>query len=307
MEKVIVTGADGFIGSNLLKKFDELQTEVWAVIYPKSNTKHRIENLSYVHCVECSLDDLEKHVEDFPDEADAFYHLAWNGVNALARNDMDLQMENIDLCFSCLRFAAKKKVQRFILPGSTSEYLYYGKPINEKAIPSPQDAYGSVKVALRFLAQQYAGQLGIPFIYVVITGIYASDRQDNNVIFYTISELLKGRKPSLTKLEQLWDYVSIKDVVKALALVGEKGRADAFYAIGHGDNWPLSRYIEMIRDYIDVSLPLGIGAVPYRKKELPSSCIDLSAIQEDTGFVPEIDFAEGIKEVIDTMRKELAK
>ena len=52
MKKVIVTGADGFIGSNLLKKLSELQTEVWAVIYPESNTKYRIENLPNIHCVE---------------------------------------------------------------------------------------------------------------------------------------------------------------------------------------------------------------------------------------------------------------
>lgn len=305
MKKVIITGADGFIGSNFVKKLVENQIEVWAVIYPQSKTKHRISGLRGVHCVEADISELNIRIEEFPREADAFYHFAWQGVNADERNDLELQLANIDLCLQAIKLAANLGVHKFILPGSTSEYLYYGKPINEFAIPSPQNAYGSVKVALRYLAEQYARQLKVSFIYVVITGIYAADRKDNNVIFYTIDKLLRGEKPSVTKLEQLWDYVNIQDVVEALSLIGAKGKNGVFYAIGHGDNQPLYKYIEIIRDYIDGSLPLGIGEVPYANDRLPSSCIDLTKIYEDTGFIPKVNFEDGIKEVIDMMKKEI--
>ena len=157
---------------------------------------------------------------------------------------------------------------------------------------------------MRYLAEEYARQAGISFIYVVIAGIYAADRKDNNVIFYTIDKLLRGEKPSLTKLEQLWDYVSIEDVVDALALIGDKGENGAFYAIGHGDNQPLYKYIEIIHKYIDPDIPLGIGDVPYTNDRLPSSCIDLSRLYKDTGFVPKVNFEDGIQRVIETMKKE---
>lgn len=304
MEKVIITGADGFIGVHLTQKLIENGIEVWAVVYPESQTKERIKGLREVHYIEQELSDLQLFENKFPTDADAFYHLAWQGVNANDRDNLELQMKNIELCLEMLKFASKLRAKKFILPGSTSEYLYYGKPINENAVPSPQNAYGTVKIVLRYLAQQYAKQYNISFIYVVITGIYAADRRDNNVIFYVIQQLLKQEKPALTKLEQLWDYVNIKDVIRALELVGEKGRANAFYAIGHGDNWPLYKYIEIIHKYIDQKLPIGIGEIPYASEKMPSSCIDLSSIYEDTGFVPEVDFEQGIKEVIDYMRRE---
>lgn len=304
MKKVIITGADGFIGSNFIKELVQRQVEVWAVIHPESQTKYRLEGLAGVHCVETYISRLTDRIEEFPCGVDSFYHFAWQGVNANERDDMEFQLQNIDLCLKCINFAVTVGAKKFILPGSTSEYLYYGKPINEYAVPSPQNAYGSVKVALRYLAEQYAHQKGIGFVYVVITGIYAADRRDNNVIFYTIDKLLKGEKPLLTKLEQLWDYVNIKDVVEALVLIGEKGRSGAFYAVGHGDNWPLCQYIEMIRDYISPELELGIGEVPYTRDRLPSSCIDLTALYNDTGFVPKVSFADGIKEVINIMKKE---
>lgn len=305
MKKVIITGADGFIGSYLVKKLIQENVKVWAIVHPESRTKNRIAGLAGVHCIEREIADLKDLHAEFPKEADACYHLAWQGVDATVRNDMEVQMKNIDLCLQCLKFASDINVKKFILPGSTSEYLYYGQPINEHALPSPQNAYGSVKVALRYLAKQYAAQLNLDFIYVVITGIYAADRKDNNVIFYTIDKLLRKEKPSVTKLEQLWDYVYIDDVVEALFLIGSKGKKDAFYAVGHGDNQPLYKYIEAIHDYIDPVLPIGIGEVPYQNDNLPSSCIDLSALREDTGFVPKVDFEMGIKAVIDVMKKEI--
>lgn len=304
MKRVVITGADGFIGSNLIERFNREKIEVWAIIYPENNLRHRIDKYDTVHCIECDIKDLEKHSDEFPDDVDAFYHLAWQGVNANDRDDLELQLKNIDLCLQSIKFAKSINVKKYILPGSTSEYLYYGKPIDERALPSPQNAYGSVKVALRYLAQQYATQCGLEFIYTVITGIYAADRKDNNVIFYTIDKLLKNERPSLTKLEQLWDYVNIEDVKEALYLIGEKGNGGAFYAIGKGDNQPLRNYISIIQKCIDENAEIGIGDIQYDNDILPSSCIDISKLHHDTGYMPKIEFEDGIRTVIEKLRKE---
>lgn len=304
MKKVVITGADGFIGSNLIKYLVKNNIEVYAIICPSSLTKSRIQGMEKVHCIECEIAGLIAIAEDFPKDIDVCFHLAWQGVAAEERDNLNKQMKNIDMGLLCIEFASKIQVKNIIFLGSTAEYLYYGKPINELAVPSPQNAYATAKVALHYLAKQYAQNLQIGYIYVVITGIYAADRKDNNVIFYTIEKLLNGEKPALTKLEQLWDYVNIKDVVEALRLIGEKGKSGAFYAVGRGDNQPLYKYIETIRNYIDPTLPLGIGEVEYANDRMPSSCIDLSAVTRDTGFVPKVSFDDGIKEVIDIMRKE---
>lgn len=201
--------------------------------------------------------------------------------------------------------AAQLQAQRFILPGSTMEYTYCGQKINEKACPSPQNAYGAAKISARYLCQTLCEELKLPYIYMVITGIYAADRRDNNVIYYTISELLQGRKPSFTALQQRWDYIHIDDVMQAFYLIATKGKGGAFYSVGHGDNWPLVNYITQIRDIIDPSLPLGIGEIPYKDTRLPSSCVDMVSLKKDTGFVAEIPFEVGIKKVIEAMREEL--
>ena len=82
MKRVIITGADGFIGSNFIKELVQRQVKVWAVIHPESQTKYRLEGMAGVHCVESYISQLNDRIEEFPSGADGFYHFAWQGVNA---------------------------------------------------------------------------------------------------------------------------------------------------------------------------------------------------------------------------------
>lgn len=305
MKKVLVTGADGFIGRNLIRKLLSEDKEVYGIIYPGNNIYENEKNDKlHIKCMD--LNQVMNHIREFPnEEIDTLYHFAWAGVKPELRNDLDVQMMNVNMTLDCMKLAIALGIKKIIFPGSTNEYLYYGKPLNKDAIPSPNNAYGAVKIALRYLCSDYASRNNIEFVYAIIAGIYAADRRDDNVIFYTIEKLLKKEKPSLTRLEQLWDYIYIDDVLDALYLIGEKGKGGAVYAIGHGDNWELSNYIRIIHDIIDPSLPLGIGEIPYTNNVLPSSCIDLTEIEKDTGFYPKTDFKTGISKVIAKIREDM--
>lgn len=304
MKRVLVTGADGFLGQNLVTYLLDCGKQVVAVVYPGNDVYKDIKNDS-LQVVSADLNNAFDYVNEFPTGIDVMYHLAWMGVRPEQRNDLDIQMKNLNMSMECFKLAKEIGVKRIILPGSTNEYLYYGKPINRDAIPSPSNAYGTVKVALRYLGRQFAKANDMGFIYLIVAGIYAADRKDSNVIFYTIDKLLHGEKPSLTLLEQKWDYIYIDDVIRAFVLAGEKGKNEAVYAVGHGDNWELNNYIEIIHNMIDANLPLGLGEIPYDSEVLPSSCIDLTDIQKDTGFEPVVDFKTGISMVIDKLKREM--
>ena len=305
MKKVLVTGADGFIGRHLVNKLLTEGKEVFGVVPPDS-CAYENRNDARLHICCMDLNEATRHIGEFPvGEIDVLYHFAWTGVKPEDRDLFDEQIKNIGMTMECMKLAAAIKIKRIVFPGSTCEYLYYGRPLDRNAPPSPADAYGAAKTALRYLCGAYAEEHEIDFIYTIITGIYSSDRIDNNVISYTIKSLLRKEKPVLTKLEQLWDYIHIDDAVEALFLAGEKGKKNAVYAIGHGDNWELRRYIEIIHHLIDSSLPLGIGEIPYSGDVIPSSCIDLSEIQRDTGFAPRVDFKSGIAAVIQKIRTDM--
>ena len=305
MDTVVITGADGFLGSHLTRCFSQKGIKVYALVVPGSPLACRIQNVENVEVVEMQLDDWKSVWKRLPQEPLAFINLAWAGVSPESRNSIEKQSINISLCLNAVKLAAQLHAQRFILPGSTSEYSYSDGLINEKTPASPQNAYGAVKVATRFLCESLCEEVGVPFIYAVISGIYAADRADNNVIYYTINQLRHRKKPALTKLEQEWDYVYISDVEQAFYKIALKGRKNRFYVIGHGDNCPLNHYIYIIRDLIDPELPLGIGEVSYKDGRLPRSCVDLTSLKEDTGYMPQVSFEEGIQKVIETVKENL--
>lgn len=303
MDTVILTGANGFIGRNLTQYFVNRGFTVYGIV--RSRAYNSMISDKNVHIVVCSDNNYKAIAELLPHNATAFLHLAWAGFQHANRNDIEKQKENIDLSLNAVSLANMIKAQRFILPGSTMEYAYYGKPINACAPPSPMNAYGATKVAVRFLCMEKCRKSGIPFIYTATTGIYGADRDDNNIITYTIKELLQGRTPRYTRLEQMWDYIHIDDLKEAFYCIVTRGKADAFYPIGHGDNCMLKDYIYRIRDLIAPESALEVGAIPYNDKRIPSSCVDLTALRQDTGFVPRVSFEEGIKPVIEKYRSKM--
>ena len=304
MKNVVITGADGFIGRHLVNVLLEDDCDIHAIVYPGcSDCLNTTSNNLHIYEI-----DLSKNIDvlsELPNNIDVMYNFAWIGVNAMARNDINIQLNNIQMAINCMKLAVICQAKKVIFPGSTNEYLYYGKPLNKDAVPSPSNAYGAVKIAVRYLADIIAQNKNIDFVYVIIAGIYAADRRDNNVIFYTIDKLLHSEKPSLTKLEQLWDYVYIDDVINALVAIGDKGKNQAVYAIGQGDNCQLREYIDIIHKKIDPNLPVGIGELEYSNDKMPCSCVDLTDLIKDTGFYPSVPFEQGIEMVINEMRKEM--
>ena len=142
-------------------------------------------------------------------------------------------------------------------------------------------------------------KLKIKHIWMRILSIYGPYDGEKTMITSTIRKLLAGEVPEFTKGEQLWDYLYSKDAGRAMLLLGQKGVDGRIYPIGSGKTKPLHEYIELMRDAIDPELLLAIGAIPYAPKQVMHLCADISQLTEDTGFVPEISFEEGIKETIE--------
>ena len=95
------------------------------------------------------------------------------------------------------------------------------------------------------------------------------------------------------------------DVARALFLLAEKGRDGEVYVIGSGQSRPLKDYLYQIRDLIDPSLSLDLGAKPLSELAVTHLACDITKIREDVGFTPMVSFEEGILETIRWNREQL--
>ena len=295
-KRILVTGAAGFIGHELVKSLLEIH-EVYALVLPEETDKLKdCHGLKLLSGNLENIEEIEKQLEGVG--IDLIYHLAWIGVSTDYKNDYHLQIRNLTLALNVMKLAQTHQCGRVISTGSISEYAYYDGAIDGTQVPSPCDAYSATKASIRLYCNLIARQQGISFNWVLIPSIYGPGRNDNNLITYCIKTLLDGKKPSFTKLEQMWDYIYISDLIHALVLIGEKAVGNTIYPAGTGKARRMREYVEIIRNYIDPDAELGIGDLPYKTSRIDNAVVDISKTTQDTGYLPLVTFEEGIQKTI---------
>lgn len=295
MKRALIVGANGFLGNNLTKHLLENGVEVCALIQKGSvlNIQHAL-----LQSIEFDLSELSETLPLIKKQYDVLYHFAWIGVSSVYKNDLALQSKNLPYISDVLHFAQALHIKKVICPGTASEYGCSQEVITGDNTPSPSDAYSSIKLKVHEIGQQLSDELGIEFIWTLISTAYGSERKDNNLIHYTIDSLLNKLTPKFTKLEQQWDYIYIDDLVHAFYLLGVSGIGGKVYPIGYGKSQPLRDYVEIIQQLINPDAPLGIGELPYKNGKIDNQIIDISELVKDTGFQPHVDFYEGIRRTI---------
>lgn len=297
MNKAIITGGTGFVGKWLTEELTKHGIEVILLvrkipIKEESNKESRIRYILY------DSEEYERLCSEEKGSIDVFYHLAWGGVSAEEKNDCELQLNNIIFSVKMLELAGRLRVGKYIATGTVAEYSMCESIMDVNARQTPNDMYGAAKTATHYMLETRARMLKIPFIWVVLPSTFGEGRRDNNIITYTIVSLLRAEKPRYGDLMQMWDFLYVAEVARALRYIGEKGMSEKNYAIGSGIFRPLKNYITTIRDMIDPGLPLGIGEIPSYSNKAFSSCVSIYDLTKDTGYIPEIGFEEGIERTI---------
>jgi len=302
MKNVIISGATSMLGLALIDECIKNDTFVTAIIRENSQKKHIIPDSELVTVLSCDVSKIERLAISIRKEFDAFYHFAWEGTANTDRNIVDLQNLNIGYTLAAVSLAQQLECKRFIGAGSQAEYGRVAGVISPEMKVSPDNAYGIAKFAAGRLSGILAEQLGIEFIWTRIFSTYGINDMSSTMIMYCIDSLLKNEKPQLTKCDQQWDYLNCRDAARAFFLLGEKGKDQEIYNIGSGVARPLKEYVYSIRDVISPKLPLGIGEISYAPKQVMHLCPDISNLEKDTGFYPQITFEEGINETIEWYR-----
>ncbi len=303
--KAIVTGATGAVGMALIAELISRGTEVTVLCRAESPRSARIPEHKLVTKVDCPLDKMSTLTLD--GKYDVFFHLAWEGTTGAARNDMQLQTRNVKHTIDAAQLAHRLGCKVFMGVGSQAEYGRVEGKLNSHTPAFPENGYGMAKLCAGQMSRVACRDMGMRHVWVRILSVYGPYDGENSLITSTIRKLLDCEQTSFTGGEQIWDYMYSGDTARAMVELAEKGRDGGVYCLGSGKTRQLREYIEIMRDKIFPDAHLGLGDIPYAEGQVMYLCADTEELVRDTGFVPSVEFEDGIEKTIEWYKNERSK
>ena len=183
MKKALVTGANGFVGSALVRELVKNNVEVIALDRDGCNNNIP-ENVRFVAH---ELSESSKLADIIPDrDIDVFYHFAWVGSAGPARADTALQLNNAQWTVDCLRVAKDMDCKKFVCAGSIMEHETISAAFRQGNKPGAGYIYGSGKLVAHTMCMSVAAQIGIDLCWAKITNAYGAGELSPRFVNTTI-------------------------------------------------------------------------------------------------------------------------
>ena len=308
MDRVLVTGADGFIGSHLTQLLVKRGYQVVALAqYNSFNSWGWLDSIDCKKEIEIVSGDIRdphfcKHITT---EIDVIYHLAaliaipYSYIAPDSYVDTNIK-GTLNICQ-----AAKENNVKCLIHTSTSEV--YGTaqyvPIDEKHPLQPQSPYSATKIAADAMAMSFYNAFGLPIIIARPFNTYGPRQSARAVIPTIITQIAGGKK--LIKLGDITptrDFNYVEDTCRGFVALAESPRAIG-ETVNIGSNFEISvgDTLNLIKEIMksDVEFVTDDVRVRPEKSEVFRLWCDNGKIEELTGFKPEVKIREGLSKTID--------
>lgn len=295
MKNVIVTGANGFIGSSLVRKLVDNGVSVKAV--DVSFEGSRLPESDLITKVEACADGLL--VDKLPNEEyDTFYHLAWRGVNGAEKANPFVQLANIQMAINCANLCKKLEVKKFLCAGTVAENVIYS--LSDIQQTNGGMMYGASKFCARLMLEAYCKNINVPFVWMQFSNIYGVGNKTGNLVSYTLGELMKDKEATFGPATQPYDFIYVDDLIEAVCRLGDMKTNKSFYYIGSGSPKLLKEYLLRIGELAICKDKIKIGVRPddgvkykmemFNNKDLVDSIGEYVKVQFDDGIIKTINW-----------------
>ncbi|HVT00826.1 MAG TPA: NAD-dependent epimerase/dehydratase family protein [Patescibacteria group bacterium] len=232
----LVTGANGFIGSNLVKKLIHKNYEVHVIIKKESSIKRiqEFRNQIKIHINDLTNEDtlriLSKKINPT-----VIFHLAT--YENYRDQDKINEMINTNIIGTKNLLLATKDIEYncFINTGSSSEYGVKNMPMKETDTISPISFYAATKASATHIASSFAKQYSKNVITFRLFSVYGPGENNDRFIPNIVTSLKNDLPVFLTKGTVRHDFIYVDDVVDAYLKAAKlKHKPGDIYNIGTG-------------------------------------------------------------------------
>jgi UDP-glucose 4-epimerase len=295
-QKVLVTGASGFIGAHLCRRLVDAGAEVHALSRrPPSGDR------SPLNWWEGDVAEIELVRTLFRKiRPETIYHLASHVMGAPdLHHVLPTFRANLQSSVNLLTAAAENGCKRLVMTGSLAE------PEPSRGEMFPVAPYAAAKWASSGYARMFHALYGVPAVLARVFMVYGPAQKDlSKLIPYAILSLLQGKSPAISSGERLVDWIYVDDVVEAyLALAGAPGIEGQTVEIGSGKLVSIREIVGKVVHLVGGMEPT-FGALPDRPME-PVRIADVAQTRERIGWSPRTQLTEGLSRTVEWYKEHL--
>ncbi len=298
-KRVLVTGATGFIGSNLVRRLLKEGHEVSILTRGSSSSLWRIEEVKdKLRIINASLVDyeaVEKAVAEIKPEI--IFHLATYGGFSSERDTDRIIDTNITGTLNLFRACSKQGFSLFVNTGSSSEYGIKERPMKETDSLEPVTYYGATKASMSLFLSRIAKSQGLNIVTIRPFAVYGYFEEKNRLVSYLILSCIEGRNPELSTPSSVRDFIFVEDLVEGyMATIDKKNIEGEVFNLGTGVQYSVGDIARLTIELSGKSLKPVYGTRQSTQKVEPHCWVaDASKAEKLLGWKPKHDIRQGLK------------
>lgn len=301
MQRVLVTGATGFIGRHTLSLLLNKGFEVHAVSskpIQASNKNifwHQTDLLNTRQLTDLVTQVSPSHLLHFAWYAEPKKY--WNSSNNLHWLKASLNL---------LEAFKHNGGKRVLFAGTCAEYEWnYSKYHENKTPLKPSTLYGNCKLSLQIILDAYSRENQLSSAWGRIFFLFGPGEHPDRLVSFVIRSLLKNQITPCSKGDQLRDFLYVEDVASAFVSILEDN-IEGPVNIGSGKAVTINELVRVICEQVGRSDLIRFGELPTRSGEPKELIADTSILTNKIGWNPEYDLHTGIEKTVHWWKNKLA-
>ena len=308
MKKVLVTGADGFIGSHLTEMLVAKGYKVKALSqYNSFNNWGWLEKINCKEDVEICSGDIRdlSYCKYISKDIDIIFHLAALIAIPYSYQAPESYIDtNIKGTVNMCQAAMENHISRIIHTSSsevygTAKYM----PIDENHPLQPQSPYSATKIAADAMAMSFYNSFDLPLTIARPFNTYGPRQSARAIIPTIITQIASGKKEiELGDLTPTRDFNYVEDCCRGIIMLAENSSViGKTLNIGSNTEVSINDLFELIKELMQSKVTSNFDKQRKRpnKSEVLRLCCDNKKIEKLVGFKSQINIRDGLKKTID--------
>jgi nucleoside-diphosphate-sugar epimerase len=301
-DRVLVTGATGFVGSHCLQPLVAQGCEVVALYRDRPPVE--VPGVTWVRGDVMDRAAMQRVLTDT--KPDGLLHLAWfvePGKLISDASNISWVAASLDL----VRAFREAGGSRCTISGSCYEYDWrHGYCVDGVTPCEPDTLYGAAKDGLRRAFLAYCETSGLSGSWGRAFFMYGPRENPSRLVSSVILSLLSGKPAKSSHGLQVRDYMHIQDVADGLvALFASPARGA--YNVCSGSPTTIRTIVEALGPLTGRPDLLQIGALPARANDVPLLLGDGRRLLADAGWAPKLSLSTGLSQTVDWWRSEMKR